>query len=120
MKLVMKFFPASCHFISLRSKYSPQHPVLKHPQSMLPFNDFQMSDLCQIFVKICMLSLCQDCALHSGDETYFVLSVIISRLAFLLASGKDSVYLFTISMYLAIHLHNFLEEMLKKIFLMKL
>jgi hypothetical protein len=29
-----QFSPASCHFISLRSKYSPQHPVLKHPQSM--------------------------------------------------------------------------------------
>jgi hypothetical protein len=24
---------SSCHFISLWSKYSPQHPVLKHPQS---------------------------------------------------------------------------------------
>jgi hypothetical protein len=23
------------YFIPLRSKYSPQHPVLKHPQSML-------------------------------------------------------------------------------------
>jgi hypothetical protein len=23
------FFPTSCHFISLRSKYSPEHPVLK-------------------------------------------------------------------------------------------
>jgi len=22
-------------FLTLRSKYSPQHPVLKHPQSML-------------------------------------------------------------------------------------
>jgi hypothetical protein len=26
----------SCYFIPLRSKYSPQHPVLKHPQSV-PF-----------------------------------------------------------------------------------
>jgi hypothetical protein len=26
--------PISCHFISLQSKYYPQHPVLKHPQSM--------------------------------------------------------------------------------------
>jgi hypothetical protein len=26
--------PFSRYFISLRSKYSPQHPVLKHPQSM--------------------------------------------------------------------------------------
>jgi hypothetical protein len=24
----------SCQFTSLRSKYSPEHPVLKHPQSM--------------------------------------------------------------------------------------
>jgi hypothetical protein len=31
----LQFSPTSRHFISLRSKYSPQHPVLKHPQSML-------------------------------------------------------------------------------------
>jgi hypothetical protein len=28
----MQFYQTSCHFISLRSKYSPRHPVLKHPQ----------------------------------------------------------------------------------------
>lgn len=28
------FSPASCHVISLRSKYSPQHRALKHPQSV--------------------------------------------------------------------------------------
>jgi hypothetical protein len=27
--------PFSRYFIPLRSKYSPQHPVPKHPQSML-------------------------------------------------------------------------------------
>jgi hypothetical protein len=27
----MQFSPFSCHFISLRSKYPPQHPVFKHP-----------------------------------------------------------------------------------------
>jgi hypothetical protein len=32
--LIMQFSPTSCHFSSLRFKYSPQHPVLKHPQSM--------------------------------------------------------------------------------------
>jgi hypothetical protein len=32
--LIIQIFPTSCHFISLRSVYSPQHPVLKHPQSM--------------------------------------------------------------------------------------
>jgi hypothetical protein len=30
----MQFSPTSCYFIFLRSKYSPQHPVLIHPQSM--------------------------------------------------------------------------------------
>jgi hypothetical protein len=30
----MQFPRISRHFISLRSKYSPKHPVLKHPQSM--------------------------------------------------------------------------------------
>jgi hypothetical protein len=28
-------FPPSRHFIPLQSKYSPQHPVLKRPQSMI-------------------------------------------------------------------------------------
>jgi hypothetical protein len=32
--LIMKFSSVSYHFLPLRSKYSPQHPVLKHPQSM--------------------------------------------------------------------------------------
>jgi hypothetical protein len=32
--LIMQFSTTFRHFISLRSKYSPQHPVLKHPQSM--------------------------------------------------------------------------------------
>jgi hypothetical protein len=27
--------PVFCYFIPLRSKFSPQSPVLKHPQSML-------------------------------------------------------------------------------------
>jgi hypothetical protein len=30
----MQLSPSSHHFISLRAKYSPQHPLLKHPQSM--------------------------------------------------------------------------------------
>jgi hypothetical protein len=32
--LIMQFPPISHHFIPPRSKYSPQHPVLKHTQSM--------------------------------------------------------------------------------------
>jgi hypothetical protein len=35
MKLpIMQFPPISCHIISLQSKHSPQHPILRHPQSM--------------------------------------------------------------------------------------
>jgi len=32
--LIMQFSPPSSYFLSLMSKYSLQHPVLKHPQSM--------------------------------------------------------------------------------------
>jgi hypothetical protein len=28
----MKFSPLPCYLFHLRYKYSPQHPVLKHPQ----------------------------------------------------------------------------------------
>jgi hypothetical protein len=36
MKLpIVQLSSVSRYFIPLRSKYSPQHPVLKHPQSML-------------------------------------------------------------------------------------
>jgi hypothetical protein len=31
--LIMQSSPASRHFLPLRSKYSPWHSVLKHPQS---------------------------------------------------------------------------------------
>jgi len=31
--LVMKFSPLPCQLVPLRSKYSPQHPFLKHPQN---------------------------------------------------------------------------------------
>jgi hypothetical protein len=34
MKLIMQFSPVSYHFIPLQSNYSPQHLVLKHPQSV--------------------------------------------------------------------------------------
>jgi len=30
--LIIQFSPASCHFLSLRSNYSPQHPTDKDPQ----------------------------------------------------------------------------------------
>jgi hypothetical protein len=30
--LIMYFSPFPCHLVPLRPKYSPQHPILKHPQ----------------------------------------------------------------------------------------
>jgi len=30
--LIMKFSPLPCYLVPLRPKYSPQHPILKHPQ----------------------------------------------------------------------------------------
>jgi hypothetical protein len=33
--LIMQSSPVSCHFLPLRYKYSPQHPVFKHPQSIV-------------------------------------------------------------------------------------
>jgi len=32
--LIMQSSPVSCHFLPLRSKFCPQCPVLKHPESM--------------------------------------------------------------------------------------
>jgi hypothetical protein len=34
--LIIHFYPTSYHFVPLRSKYSPQHPVLKHPVYVPP------------------------------------------------------------------------------------
>jgi hypothetical protein len=43
------FFPASCYFIPFRSKYSHQHPILKHPQPILfPCWDWSLYSIIQI------------------------------------------------------------------------
>jgi hypothetical protein len=34
MFLIMQSFPASSHFLSHSFTYSPQRPILKHPQSV--------------------------------------------------------------------------------------
>jgi hypothetical protein len=33
--LIMQFSPSSCYFLSLKSKFSPQHSVEKHSESVL-------------------------------------------------------------------------------------
>jgi hypothetical protein len=57
--LIMQFPPISCQFISLQSKYSPQHPVLKHPQSVFllrQFNVLRQSIFCSLLSKIAYYS----------------------------------------------------------------
>jgi hypothetical protein len=39
---IVQFSPASCHFITLRPKYSPEHRVLNHPQSV---SDLKFSNI---------------------------------------------------------------------------
>jgi hypothetical protein len=36
--LIMSFAKTTYYFIPIRFKYSPQHPVLKHPHSMFSLN----------------------------------------------------------------------------------
>jgi hypothetical protein len=60
--LIVQFSPVSCHFIPLRSRYSPQHPVLKHPQSVFfPSDDTefhthtkQQIKLNCVYVHVCV------------------------------------------------------------------
>jgi hypothetical protein len=50
--LIMQFYQTSYHFIPLRCKYSPQHPVLKYPQSELLtvfLNTPQLNKMLQLF-----------------------------------------------------------------------
>jgi hypothetical protein len=49
--LIMQSSLASCHFLPLRYKYSPQPPVLKHPQSLNIFKTLKLrSDLLLLFL----------------------------------------------------------------------
>jgi hypothetical protein len=50
---IMQLYPTCCHFTSFRSKYSPQHPVLKHPQFVTSPNvRDQISHPCRTTGKI--------------------------------------------------------------------
>jgi hypothetical protein len=56
--LIMQFSLISRHFNSLWSKYSPQHPVLKHSQFVLPLNvRDQVSHTYKTVSKIMVLNI---------------------------------------------------------------
>jgi hypothetical protein len=86
MKLLILQFsptscPTSCHFISLRFKCSPQHPVRKHPQSMF-------------------LSYCQRPSftpIQKHRQNYIIWSVHRSSVVLIFLHSKT--YLMTIPLY---------------------
>jgi hypothetical protein len=51
----MQFSPTSRHFLSLRSKHPPQHPVLKHPQPMF-FNLRTHTEAAKLFIFVAHLA----------------------------------------------------------------
>jgi hypothetical protein len=56
--LSMQFSPVSDYFTPLRSRYSPQQPVLKYPQSMFfPYIRKQVSQLFKTIGKIIVLHI---------------------------------------------------------------
>ena len=46
----MQFSPLPYHLVPLRPKYSPQHPVLKHPQPTFPLHTFSLQFPNRIFI----------------------------------------------------------------------
>jgi hypothetical protein len=58
---ITQFQPASCYLLSPEPKYSLQHPVFKHPQSIFPINmrnkvTHRYKTTC--IAVLCMLTLC--------------------------------------------------------------
>jgi hypothetical protein len=90
----MQLFPTSRHFISLWSKYSPQHPVLKHPQSMFLSwcqrpsftsiqNHRQNLVLCNIIVTISSVMSIYSCFPLSFHYFILTLSLMLRDFVFL-------------------------------------
>jgi hypothetical protein len=52
--LITQFPPTSCHLISLRSKYSPQYPVLTRLHSM--FTEVYLREIAKVNVKMARVS----------------------------------------------------------------
>jgi hypothetical protein len=51
--LVMQFSPPPRHSILFRPKYSPQHPILNHPQLILHGSKSQKTSLIHTALKAC-------------------------------------------------------------------
>jgi hypothetical protein len=45
MKFLVKFSPFSCYFLSVRFKYSPQHPVLRHTHPITLCSSLTMNNI---------------------------------------------------------------------------
>jgi hypothetical protein len=65
----MHFSPFSRHLIPLRPKYPPQHPVLKHPQSMNEYNNPSFATMFQrallnTCITACFVVTCATGCIH--------------------------------------------------------
>jgi hypothetical protein len=52
--LIMQVSPSSCYFLLIRSKYSPHHPVLGHPQSVFSPLTRNIGSTLNLNVLICL------------------------------------------------------------------
>jgi hypothetical protein len=52
--LIMQVSPSSCYFLPIRSKYSPQHPVLTHPQSVVSPLTHIIGNTLNLEVLVCL------------------------------------------------------------------
>jgi hypothetical protein len=83
--------PVSCYFFPLRSNYYPQHPVLKHPQSIFfPSLYTYVANFCKpadVFVSRAILLIVPFHAELLAKQTYSSLSIIHINKGFPILKG---------------------------------
>jgi hypothetical protein len=77
----MQFSPFSCHLISPRSKYPPQHPVFKHSQSIPPLmSETKFHNHTEPQAKLVLYICREQCCRAAGTaSTQFLLLLIINH-----------------------------------------
>jgi hypothetical protein len=93
--------PVSCHFVSLRSKYSPQHTLFKHPKSIKVDRKLRLRG--QYFIKARHLRfmgnvLWQHCK-YASRGAFIITQCVCEKLSFStkVAEYKDTRHVFLLS-----------------------
>jgi hypothetical protein len=69
--LIMQFSPTTCHFISLRSKYSPQHPPVHiHQSKMWTCKGVLYRKVTYAVYGVCLCLECLDFSKYSGRRLF--------------------------------------------------